>query len=345
MASPIKDQQHLPDYAKPTAVRIERLGFKWEFDYEYPIPDPDKTQRLQVRDVKHIASTSDVNVYAAAMKRGDKFPPGVVTRDGRFVDFNTRAKAAHKLSWPHFPVFILNVDYGNATESERDRLQLLGASFNTTHGKRLDRNELAMNIRYVAGNPDWTAERVATLLGITHGTVKVIFAQFKAEKRAKDLGVSFNGSVTASNRTMLGQRSEKLTDRPFREIAKLAQDAGLTGPELSDLCNRVQKVTGSDDEKVAVVDAEREARGAQIAHFTATGRKKPPLTSELIKRTRYIEGLAGKLNELAELNELVDHNPDTAQSYLDSVETAARILSAIVEAQRDAMGTVEETVS
>src|SRR6185312_8470394 len=93
VAPAIKDKNSLPDYAKPVADKIEKLGFKWEFDYEFPVPDPDKTQRVQIRDVAHIAKQADVNIYAAALKRGDKFPPGVVTKDGRFVDFNTRAKA------------------------------------------------------------------------------------------------------------------------------------------------------------------------------------------------------------------------------------------------------------
>ena len=75
---------------------------------------------------------------------------------------------------------------------------------------------------------------------------------------------------------MLGQRSEKLTDRPFAEIAKLTQEAGLTSDELlRDPCNRVQDEAGSEDAKLAVICAERGAREAQIAHFKATATKRP----------------------------------------------------------------------
>jgi hypothetical protein len=331
MAPAITTRQALPDYAKPVADKIERLGFKWEFDYEFPVPEPDKTQRVQIRDVSHLAKPADVTVYAAAMKRGDKFPPGVVTRDGRFVDFNTRAKAAWKLGWPHFPAFIINVDYGSATDAERERVQLLGASFNTTHGKRLDRNELAYNIRQVASNPDWSAERVAALLGISQPTVNAIFAQSRAEDRAQRLGIPFNGSVTASNRAMLGQRSEKLTDPPFKAVTKLAQDAGLTHEELRDLCNRVQDAEGSDTDKVAVVEAEREARSAQIAHFVSTGKKRPPLSIELRKRLSFTVGYEGKERDL------VDFNPDTASEYMRQIERSIAVLQALAEAQKNAM--------
>src|SRR5258708_32944699 len=89
-----KDRDKLPDWAKSTASKIEDLGFRWEFNWEYPVPDLDTVQRVQIRDEAHIGQASEVRLYAEAMKRGDKFPPGVVTQDGRIVDFNTRARAA-----------------------------------------------------------------------------------------------------------------------------------------------------------------------------------------------------------------------------------------------------------
>ena len=70
MAPAIKDMSDLPDYAKPTAARIENLGFKWEFDYKYPIQAPDTVQRVQIRDAAHEAPPAEVTRYAAAMKRG-----------------------------------------------------------------------------------------------------------------------------------------------------------------------------------------------------------------------------------------------------------------------------------
>ena len=336
MAPPIRDKQSLPESAKSTAEQIEKLGFKWEFDWEYPVPDPDKTQRVQIRNVAHLAPQSEVNKYKAAMKRGDKFPPGVVTRDGMFVDFNTRAKAAHALGWPTFPVFVINVHYGNAPERDRERVRLLGAAFNTKGPKPLARDEIADIVRSVAPNPDYTAERVAALLGVTTGTVNSVFAQFKAETRAEKLGVKFNGSVNATNRAMLGQKGEKLTDKPFREIARLAQDCALTGPELRDLCKQVQEVTGSDDEKVAIVEAARAEREPQIAHFKATGKSIPPPSVELRKRLSFI--LSFKDAE----TDLVDYNPNTSAMHLQALGDSIEILQVVFSVQREVP--VQETV-
>jgi hypothetical protein len=330
MAPAIKDRADIPDYAKPTADKIEDLGFKWEFDYKYPIQAPDTVQRVQIRNVVE-APSAEVTRYAAAMRRGDQFPPGVVTADGRYVDFNTRAKAAHKLGWPDFPAFILNVSFDTATEAERERLYLLGAAFNTKAGKRLDRKEIAGVIRKVAANTDWTAENVAGKLGLTTSVVKSVFAQFRAEDRAERLGVHFNGSITESNKTMLGQRSEKLTDKPFLEIAKLTQEAGLTNEELRDLCNKVQAAEGSEAEKVAIIEAEREARDAQIAHFKATKKKRPAESVNLRKRLGFITGFDSKVTDL------LDYNPNTAADYLKQVEEASAILQKLIDAQRKAL--------
>jgi len=326
-ATTIKNSDQLPEYAKSTARQIEALGFKWELDYEYPIPEPSTTQRIQIRNVDHVARPTEVTKYKEAMKRGDKFPPGVVTRDGRFVDFNTRAMAAYKLGWPTFPAFIINVDFGNCTEIERERVRLLGAAFNTKGPKPLTREEIADTVGAVASNPDWTAAKVAQHLGVSQGTVNSVFAQVKAERRAEKLGVHFNGSVSATNKAALGQRSDKLTDRPFGEIARLAQDAGLEVRELRDLLNKVEGVTGSDEEKVAVVDAERAARDTQIAHYKATGKAKPPLSVELRRRLAFI------LDNRNDPGVMAEYNPVTAAEHLQKITEVIEILELVRDAQ------------
>jgi hypothetical protein len=280
----------LPDNAKTIAEQIERLGFKWELRWDHPVQSPDEWQRVQVREVDHVAPASEVARYRQAMKRGDKFPPGVVTRDGVFVDFNTRAAAAHKLGWLTFPAFVINVQHENAIPADRARLRLLGAALNTKGAKPLSRSEISDIVRQVVTEDgDYTAEKVAQHLGVTAGMVRNILAQFRAEQRAERLGVPFNGTVSGTTRAILGQRSDKLMDGPYRDLVRLTQDAGLTGEELRTLCTAVEAATVSDDARRAVIAQEREQREGQIAHFLATGRSRPPLALELrsgVSRTR-----------------------------------------------------------
>jgi hypothetical protein len=321
----------LSDSGKRVAEQIEQLGFKWEFDPLYPIPDSlDQVQRVQIRNAEHYVPPTEVNKYAAAMKRGDQFPPGVVTQDGRYVDFNTRAAAALKLGWPTFPAFILNVDYASATAERRARVHVLGAAFNSKGNKPLSRDELTRNIREAAKDPDWTPEVVAKHLGVTNSTVSSIFAQFRAEKRAESLGVILNGSVTASNKAALGGKSHKLTDRPFREVARLMQDAGpgMSGRDLRDLLRDVEAATGSEEDKINIVEQERRRRDEQIRHYRAYGKSKPVPSSEVRKRIGYLLDHEGREEALA------DHNPNTRVEYLRQLEVAAAVLQRVLEIQR-----------
>ena len=243
------------------------------------------------------------------------------------MDFNTRAYAAHKLGWPTFPAFVINVDYDTCTSIERERVHLLGAAFNTKGPKPLTREEIADTVEKVSGNPDWTATRVAQHLGVSQGTVNSVFAQVRAKRRAEKLGVHLNGSVTATNVAALGQRSDKLTDRPFQEIARLTQDAGLETRELRDLLRKVEEVTGSDEEKVAVIDAERAARETQIAHYKATGKAKPPKSVELRRH------LAFTLDNRDDPGAMAEYNPATAAEHLAKVTEAIEILELVRDAQ------------
>jgi ParB-like chromosome segregation protein Spo0J len=328
MAPPVKDRQQLPDIAKPTADLIERLGFKWELDYEYPLPDV--SRRVQIRNTSHYAPPAQVAHYAAGMRRGDKFPPIVVTKDGHLIDGNTRVTAAAKNKRPDLPAFILNVDYESATDSVRNRLHLLGAGFNTRNGKGIDRTEIANAVKAVAGSGDYDATRVAALLGVTDATIQGIFAEQRARERAAKLGIHLNGTVPSSQVKLLGQRSQKLNDEPFTEITKLAADAGLGRTELGDLCNRVQ-AAGSDEEKLDIITEERRSRDEQIAEYVATGKKKPPVSGELRRKLGYI------FTYEEDPGSLVEHNKDVAGKHLEQLGKAIRILQAAQAQQREMM--------
>lgn len=322
----IKDRQVLPDIAKPTADLIERLGFKWELDYEYPLPDT--AQRVQIRDLKHYAPSAQVAAYAAGMRRGDKFPPIVVTKDGHLVDGNTRVEAARRNKRPDVQAFILNVNYEQASEKERRRLKILGAGFNTRNGKGIDRNEIARAVKEVAGDGTWDATRVAALLGVTDSTVQGIFAEQKARERAHKLGIELNGSVPATQVKMLGQRSPKFNDEPFAGVTRLTQDAGLDSRALRDLCDRVQ-AAGTDPEKMAIISEERKSREQQIAEYTATGKKVPPSSAELRRKLGYVLGFEDNPRGLVEFNR------DVAERHLQQLVKSSEILQAAITAQRE----------
>jgi hypothetical protein len=329
----ITNYDQLPVWARPVADQIQAFGYdKWEFDPTYPVTDAYTTQRVQVRDEEHTGQRTEVTHYAQAMKRV-QFPPGVVTSDGRYVDFNTRARAAHKLGWPGYPVFILNVDFGRAGEAQQKRVRLLAAAFNTKGPKPLTRDEQAAIIRQFADDPAWETEKIADHLGVTPATVNNVFAQIRAESKAAQLGVPFNGKVSATVRATLGGKTDKLTDPLFCEITRLTQDAGLNIRELRELCNHVQGMPGSEADKLNVINDWRGERSQQIAHFKASGKAIPPPSAEMRGKMAFI------LRHEGHAADLVDYNPGTAAEYLIKLETCQRVLADLVIAQRQSIET------
>jgi hypothetical protein len=223
MAS-IKTRQQLPDTAKQAADLIETLGFQWELDFEYATPDPAK--RIQIREEVHYTPRPMVMQIAAAMARGDKMPPVVVTKDGYLIDGNTRTAAARHNKYPAVQALVLSDSYEGCTEKVERRLQLLGAAFNARHGKGIDRQEIRRAVEKIGADTSYDGTRIAALIGVTDATVKGLLAEMKARKRADDAGLHLNGSVGATVLQKLGQASEKLNDEPFLQVTKLAQDTG-----------------------------------------------------------------------------------------------------------------------
>ena len=331
MAS-IKTRQQLPDIAKPAADLIEKLGFQWELDFEHPTPDGGK--RVQIREEKHYVPREMVMRIAAAMARGDKLPPVVVTKDGYLIDGNTRTAAAQHNKYPTVQALILNDSYEGCTEKVERRLHLLGAAFNARNGKGIDREEIRKAVVAIAQDSSYDGTRIAALIGVTDGTVKSILAEMKARDRAESVGVHLNGSVAATPLRILGQASEKLNDEPFRAVASLAQDTGMAPGDLRDVIRQMHDAK-SDDGAVSVVREHRAARKEQIAEYRASGKSKPPPAAKLRQRLGFI------LEFEAKPAELVEHNPDVNGRHRDEIERAITILRAVLAASPSVLDTKE----
>jgi len=321
MAS-IKTRQQLPDLAKPTADLIEKFGFEWELDFEYPTPDAAK--RVQIREEKHYVPRAMVMTIAAAMGRQEKFPPVVVTADGYLIDGNTRTAAARHNKQPFIQALVLQDKYEGATDKVERRLKLLGAAFNARHGKGIDREEIRKAVEVIGEDPTYDGTRIAALIGVTDATVKSMLAEMRARQRADSVGVHLNGSVTATPLRVLGQASEKLNDEPFAAAASLAQDTGMSGPELRDVIKQMHEAK-SDEGALAVVEEHRTARREQIAEYRASGKSKPPPAAKLRQRLGFILEFEKHPRDLAELN------PEVVTQHREQIQRSIAILQAVLD--------------
>ena len=106
--------------ARPVIDLVERFGFQCELVDEYSLPD--LARRLQIRNEKNYAPSGKVQEIRAAIERGERLPPIVVTKDGHLVDGNTRVTAAQRTKSPYIHVVVLGVNYEGATDDESHRL-------------------------------------------------------------------------------------------------------------------------------------------------------------------------------------------------------------------------------
>ena len=327
--STITARQNLPEQARPAFDLCEQLGFKPKFDHDFPTPDYNK--RVQIRQEKHVAPNSEVQKYSAALLRGEKFPPIIVTRDGYLVDGATRAGAATKNKFPAIPALILDEAFEGASEQVLQRIFGLGAAFNLRNGKGIDRGEIRKVVERIGQNPMYDSTRIAALLGCTEGMVRGIIAERKARDRATRLGIDVNGKLSANQLRTIGRTEKSLNDGPLARLFGLMLDAGLRGNEITALL-KAMKAAKSDDAAVKLLDDERDVRREQIAQRRATGGKSHvPVPAQLRQHlgfvVKYCNGQAA---------DAVERNPAFQSEHLRKVEDSILALQQIADHQRNA---------
>ena len=267
-----------------------------------------------------------VSPIRAALTRGEKFAPVIVTADGHLVDGNTRVTAAMANKFPTFPAVILDVQFDDAKEPELRRLHTLGAGCNARHGLGIDREEIRRAVDHLSNDPNYTATRIAALIGVTDRMVQTLLAEKKARARAESLGLHVNGSVNASKLRTLGRASEYINDQPFKELFGLVEDSGMSVKEINDLISKMRKAK-SDEGASAIVGGEMEARKDQIAEYKASGKSVPPPAAKLRQRLGFILGYK------ASPKELVEHNRKLTDDHLEAIRETIAVLGEVIKAQ------------
>jgi hypothetical protein len=322
----ITSRENLPDEACAVAAHIEDLGFKWTYDSRYPTPDP--SRRIQIRDEQHYAPKQQVKQYAAAMQRGDNFPPGVATADGYAVDGNTRIEAARENKYPTIEMFILDREYENASEQVQQTIYLLAAVLNSTHGNGLEENEIRRAIISAARRDRFDAKRITAFLRLPPDYVNNILNEKYAEDRAQVNGIQVSDQLHPTKLRLLG-RAKRLYDKPWSELFLLTQDSGLSAHDLRRLIKAVENA-GSEEVQLDLVATDRMERRDQIAEYRATGKARVPISGQLRRSLGFVIGFE------ANPRELVEHNRALAESHQVALERALKVLTLALAFQKAA---------
>ena len=325
MATVIRDRQQMPEEARPGYDLAERFGFKPVLVVDYAIPDFEK-RRVQVREEKHYVPAASVASLRQAMLRGERIPPAIATADDYTVDGNTRYMAAQLNRFPKFPTLVLDQKWEGA--ADRDPFLLLAAAANARHGVGIKSAEMRRAILSIAED-NWSATRVAALVGVRESLVQDIFAEQRAEERARRLKVSMNGGISATHKRTLERVGAKLKDEPWRGFVDLVGVTGMDTAETRDLGKRLV-AAASDTDALALLAAERESRKQQIEDYRVRGKQRPPLAGQLRQRLGYISGAMKDRGAMA----LVEHNPGAMAMHLEALQEAEVILGQLAAQQQ-----------
>jgi hypothetical protein len=311
---------------KPSwVVEIERLGFGFKEVAQYDLSKLDTSRRVQVRDTSHYAPKDEVERYAIQMAHSE-FPPIVVTSDDWITDGNTRAGACEVRGNKFFPAIVLDVEWATATQKRKDELRALAATLNSQNGRALDRKEARAMGRTLVGM-GWKSEQIGRALGITAGVVGQVKKEIDAEKKLTKVGLDGNGSLKGASLRALGvQQVLDLNDKPYREVAVLAADAGLNAKEIVALAKEA-KAKGSDDDALALITATRAELSERIKDQQLTGKSKPP-AARLLR-----QALGGVVKYAGQELSLVETNPEAIPQHVEMLTTAVAVLQEALRLQ------------
>lgn len=227
---------------------LDEKRVNWTFDPEVPLDEFDKEASLKNQARFTPLDSRTVEIYTAAMERGDQFPAVIAyRRAGKrglvMIDGNHRFHAHEGSSHTTVPTYILK-------DVSPEMVAVLTYLFNGKHGLPSSEEDRAAHAVFLIRNGA-TRPAAAAVVGLPEGTVGRAWAKDQADRRAADVGVKNWQKLSPSNRIRLSQVH---TDGGFVEATRLAVDAVLNGKQIAEMVSEVNKTRS----EVKQVDAVKE---------------------------------------------------------------------------------------
>jgi hypothetical protein len=276
-----------------------------------------------------------VDTYAEAMERGDKFPPIVLYPIGSdkyvVVDGNHRVAGAIEAGLKGLPAYVLDVKTPAAL------VTILTFEANTRHGMPASREDRAQHAIFLIRNASETVKNAAARMNLPEHYLSKKWSEARADERARRAkippGVWHDLSYSA--RTRLNTIG---ADESFTAAVNLAGKARLLMDDIEQLVRELRPI-GSTAEQLALIQRwENEARARISA--VATGDERPRrqvvtgprqslrsavyMLDSLVadKRSQLLEEMSSL--EAKEWAAKMRHAFDTYAEILDALEAKAR---------------------
>ena len=305
-----------------------QYGIPYRYEADWPLPESGR--RKQIRDEKHNAPKREVDRIRAALAAGRRVPPPIVTRDGYYVDGNTRGGAYEKAGVKRAHAIVLEVDFEKASPDVQRKLKGLGAALNIVHGNRLTPDEVRDAILVLAEDPTLAQYpgRIAELLGEPKAAVTRVLRRERGRQFLKDQGHTPNGAMTSGVLNVFASRFKDWHAEPAKKITDIAVAADLNAEELKDLARKVE-ATSSDSEAVSVLTTAEGELGDRVRRVQFHGRGKPTIAGKMRRALGIIANLT------TDLDRAVDDDPSSACSYLAELDKALERLRALRDLQNE----------
>jgi len=318
---------------------IEFFGLGWTVVNQYDMDEIDPERRIQVRDSNHYNPSAPVKWLVQQMSH-KVLPFPIVTQDRFVADGNTRFKA-RKIRRERFtPVIVIDARYEDSPPEIQAKLEVLAAAFNGEHGTALTSAERVRAASTAFHSLNLAPEHYSAMLGLKPSDVTAInqeaAARARLEKLNIDTGDSKNGGLSAPALRALGRQAcLNLNNQPYTALANLAQEAGLTTAEITQLATEA-KETGSDQQAFAFLTTQREEMADRIVQKRLTGEGHPAASGQLRRALGYARKFQG--NEA----QLIETNPAAMAEHIAVLTEVRDLLSRVLELQAEYQPTLEE---
>jgi ParB-like chromosome segregation protein Spo0J len=239
---------------------LDRRYVVYTFEPNYPVGRVRTVEGNQVRLTNHRAPKRALERYVQQMRNGAIFPGIVVNDAGELVDGNTRLAAKQRLKCDTIPAYVCS-----------DLTPLVGRALsvelNQSHGEAMKSEEIhAFVISAVRDGQKLDLSAYARITGINRQTLGRWINAEQARRRITRAGLSdqFEQLPEPVRAALQKIRLQSV----FVAGARLAIDARLTTAVIKGIVREVN-AAGSEDEALALIDDEGEARAADIAALAA----------------------------------------------------------------------------
>lgn len=311
----------------PTEEWLTGLGVEWDFVPNIPLDKIDRMKSLANQSrMDEPINEEVVERYTEDMKRGDTFPPvlarqtggkGIIETKVYLLGGNHRYVAADRAAKP------LDAYVVRCTPEMAMRLMY---EDNRRHGfPPSEEDRLAMAVNLIEGQ-GYTVEDAAKVVGVSRGKIGVAVGGFRADGRAKDLGVSdLFQQLPKTARWRLGAVR---SDPVFVEASRLALNTQMKAGEIYTFVTQLNEAR-SDEQALNMIGDKLSELQDQV---TGGGAARPGKQMSAVSRFR--QGMSAITAVQASTVVAGITAPDDEQAILLRIESTVRTCN---EVQRQIM--------